>query len=216
MVSVPAVVSITVNGIDDAPMAVADAYDAIEGTTLTVAAPGVLGNDSDADGDLLQVGFVGTPTSGSVAMLSDGSFEFGATALTAGAIATFDYEACDPGALCSTAVVTITVVLAPTPDNEAPVANDNTTSITRGTTLIGYDIVANDTDSDGTIVPSSVVIITGTTTQAGGTVINNGDGTINYTPRSPGYRGTDTFQYTVDDNDGATSNVATVRINVVR
>ena len=45
---------------------------------------------------------------------------------------------------------------------------------------------------------------------------NNGDGSIDYTPKSAGYRGTDTFQYTVKDNDGATSNVATVRINVVK
>lgn len=214
--SEPAVVSITVNGVADAPVAVADSYEAIEGQHLIVAAPGVLGNDSDADGDLLQVGVFGTPDFGSVVVLSDGSFDFDATALTAGTIASFDYDACDPGALCSTATVTITVVSAPAPVNEAPVANDDTTSITRGTTLSNYDIVANDTDSDGTIVPSSVVITTGTTTQAGGTVTNNGDGTITYTPRSPGYRGTDTFQYTVDDNDGATSNVATVRINVVK
>ena len=45
---------------------------------------------------------------------------------------------------------------------------------------------------------------------------DNGDGTITYTPKSAGYRGTDTFQYTVNDNVGATSNVATVRINVVQ
>ena len=214
--SEPAVVSITVNGVADAPVAVADGYDVVEGTSLAVAAPGVLGNDSDPDGDLLQVGLVGTPTAGGVVLLTDGSFEFDATALTAGTIASFNYDACDPSLACSTALVTITVVAAPTPVNEAPVANDDTASTPRNTQLVNFNIVANDTDSDGTIVPSSVVITTGTTTQAGGTVINNGDGTITYTPRSAGYRGTDTFQYTVDDNDGATSNVATVRINVVR
>jgi hypothetical protein len=78
--------------------------------------------------------------------------------------------------------------------------------------------VANDEDADpdGSIDATSVVITTGTKSQAGGTVTNNGDGTITYTPKSAGYRGTDTFQYTVNDNVGATSNVATVHINVVQ
>jgi hypothetical protein len=98
----------------------------------------------------------------------------------------------------------------------APVANDDTASITQGTTLTNFDIVANDVDPDGTIDPTSVVITTGTTTQRGGTVVNNGDGTITYSPPNPGFRGTDTFQYTVNDDLGETSNVATVRINVVR
>ena len=54
--------TITVTPVNDAPTAVADAYDAVAGDTLSVAAPGVLGNDSDVDGDALSVGAVnGTP-----------------------------------------------------------------------------------------------------------------------------------------------------------
>jgi hypothetical protein len=44
--------------------------------------------------------------------------------------------------------------------------------------------------------------------------VNATTGIVTYVPKR-GFRGTDTFQYTVDDNDGATSNVATVRINVL-
>ncbi|WP_162459165.1 Ig-like domain-containing protein [Desulfosarcina ovata] len=213
--SAPAVVSITVNGLPDAPVAAADSYEAIEGQILNVAAPGVLGNDSDPDGDALNAQNWTTPALGSLTGYGDGGFDFDATGLTAGDVATFDYDACDPGPLCSTATVTVTVIAPPPPpDNIPPVANDDTTSSARGTTLSNYDIVANDTDSDGTIDATSVVITTGSTTQAGGTVINNGNGTITYTPRNNGYRGTDTFQYTVNDDVGATSNVATVRINV--
>ena len=53
--------------------------------------------------------------------------------------------------------------------------------------------------------------------QRGGTVVNNGDGTVTYTPKR-GFRGTDTFKYTVNDDaiPAATSNEATVRVNVVR
>ena len=44
-------VSITVTALDDPPVASADAYATAEDTTLVVAAPGVLGNDTDVDGD---------------------------------------------------------------------------------------------------------------------------------------------------------------------
>ncbi len=113
----------------------------------------------------------------------------------------------------ATATVTLTVV--PAAANIPPTANDDTMSTPRNTTLLNYDIVTNDEDPDGTIDPTSVVITTGTTTQRGGTVVNNGDGTITYTAPITS-RATDTFQYTVNDNDGAPSNVATVRVNVTR
>ena len=41
------------------------------------------------------------------------------------------------------------------------------------------------------------------------------NGTVIFTPRR-GFAGTDTFTYTINDNDGATSNEATVRVNVVK
>jgi VCBS repeat-containing protein len=213
-----ATVSITVTAVNDAPVAAADAYDAVAGTTLNVAAPGVLGNDSDIDGDSLTAVISGTPTPPTELTFSaDGSFVFDATGLTAGDIVTFDYVANDSTVNSAPATVTITVVSAPPPPaNIQPVANDDTTSTPQNTPLVNYNIVANDTDPDGTIDPASVVITTGTTTQRGGMVVNNGNGTITYTPKNAGYRGTDTFQYTVNDNDGATSNVATVRVNVTR
>lgn len=207
-----AAVTITVTPVNDAPVAVADAYEAFAGTLLVVAMPGVLGNDLDVDGDALSVGVIGGADVGLVTMNADGSFDFDATTLTAGTVATFDYDACDPSAVCSTATVTITVVAAP---NEPPVAVDDTASTPKGTPVT-VDVVVNDTDADGMIVPASVFVTTGPLSQRGGAVVNNGDGTVTYTPPRPSFRGTDTFQYTVDDNDGATSNVATVRINVVR
>ena len=41
----------------------------------------------------------------------------------------------------------------------------------------------------------------------------NADGRFTYTP-DPGFNGTDSFTYTVTDDDGATSNVATVTLTV--
>jgi len=130
----------------------------------------------------------------------------------------------------SSAEVTITED-DPAP-NVAPIANPDVTSTPRNTPLvinIDPDIIANDDDGEGNtgspwIDATSVVITTGGTTQRGGTVTNNGDGTITYTTPNPGFRGTDTFQYTVEDDpngtpsdhDGLTSGPATVSINVVR
>jgi len=58
------------------------------------------------------------------------------------------------------------------------------------------------------------VTIVSQPTQAG-TVINNGDGTVTYSPTSH-WRGTDSFVYTVRDTFGLVSNPAIVLVNVVK
>ena len=52
-VSNVATVTITVNPVNDAPVADDDSLPTDEDTALNVAAPGVLGNDTDVDGDSL-------------------------------------------------------------------------------------------------------------------------------------------------------------------
>ena len=59
-----ATVTITVTAVNDAPVAADDAYTTAEDTALTVAAPGVLGNDSDPDGDTAQPRSVAGPSHG--------------------------------------------------------------------------------------------------------------------------------------------------------
>ena len=51
--SYPAQVTLNVSFANDAPVAAADAYVNTIGPNITVAAPGVLGNDADPDGDTL-------------------------------------------------------------------------------------------------------------------------------------------------------------------
>ena len=53
------------------------------------------------------------------------------------------------------------------------------------------------------------------TTGTSGTVTDNGDGTFGYTP-APGFSGTDTFDYTIcdDDTPTATCDTATVTVTV--
>ncbi len=97
----------------------------------------------------------------------------------------------------------------PPPANGAPVANDDDASTLQdvGVTI---DVVANDTDADGNLDPSSAA---NTSDPAHGTLSNNGDGTFDYTPDA-GYVGDDTFDYQVCDT-GLKCDTATVAIHVV-
>jgi hypothetical protein len=125
----------------------------------------------------------------------------------------FVYQICDTALECDTATVNITVSAVP-PANIAPFANDDFAETPKNT-AVTFSVTGNDVDADGSIDVTSVVITTGLNTQRGGEVVENGDGTVTFTPKN-GFRGTDTFKYTVDDNLGLTSNEATVRVNVTR
>ena len=100
--------------------------------------------------------------------------------------------------------------------SQPPNAKNDIVTIPRNSTA-QINILANDSDPDGFLNPTSVLFRSGTaadSTARNGTVVANSDGTITYTPEGGG--GPDYFWYTVQDNFGATSNEATVRINRVR
>ena len=58
------------------PVAVGDAYTTLEDTVLTVAAPGVLGNDSDPEGNPITAQLVTGPTRGTLTLNANGSFTY--------------------------------------------------------------------------------------------------------------------------------------------
>ena len=58
------------------PVAVADSYTTAEDVVLTVAAAGVLANDSDPDGNPLNAVLVTGPTKGTLALNANGSFTY--------------------------------------------------------------------------------------------------------------------------------------------
>ena len=87
-----ATVNITVQ--NTAPDAADDAYSTDEDTLLIVAADGVLGNDSDPNGDPLSAVLVEDPAHGTLALGADGSFEYTPDADYNG-IDTFSYKAND-------------------------------------------------------------------------------------------------------------------------
>ncbi len=90
------------------PVATGDSYSTSEDTPLTVAAPGVLANDTDADGDLLTAALVSGPAHGSLTFGSDGSFTYTPNSNYSGPDS-FSYQANDNSANSNSAIVNINV-----------------------------------------------------------------------------------------------------------
>ena len=80
-----ATVTITVTPVNDAPVAANDSYTTNEDTLLTIAAPGVLANDTDVDsGDARTAIVVTDPAHGTLSLSADGSFTYSPMPTTAG------------------------------------------------------------------------------------------------------------------------------------
>ena len=93
--------------------------------------------------------------------------------------------------------------------NIPPVAVNDTVSVEPAIAST-IDILANDFDEDGSIDPTTVMIQENPTN---GFVASQSDGTAIYNP-DPGFVGNDSFTYTVRDDQGEVSNIATVYITV--
>ncbi|MEO0692890.1 MAG: Ig-like domain-containing protein, partial [Pseudomonadota bacterium] len=95
-----------------------------------------------------------------------------------------------------------------TPQNVAPIAlNDAlSTGIDSELTIATASLLANDSDANG-----DALLITDVTDPDNGTLTDNGDGTLTYSP-DLGYSGTDNFSYMVSDGD--LTDTATVTVTV--
>jgi subtilisin-like proprotein convertase family protein len=121
----------------------------------------------------------------------------------------FTYTVHDTNGVASrTATVTLDVGKL----NQTPVANNDSTS-TLAHTPVSIDILANDTDASGSLLPSTVKIVQ--QPNFGTVSVNPVTGIATYTP-GPNFTVSDSFQYTVSDSNGLTSNVATVTINLTQ
>ena len=101
------------------PEAGDDAYTTVAGRALTVAAPGVLANDADPDGDVLSAGSASDPAGGAVTVNGDGSFTYTPDAGFVGND-TFTYVADDGFGGTDTATVTMTVTPPPPAGDTRP------------------------------------------------------------------------------------------------
>src|SRR5213075_3296214 len=199
-----ATVNITINGVNDAPVAVNDSYSTAEHTPLNVVAPGVLRNDSDVDGDTLSAVLVSGPTNGSLTLNGDGSFSYLPASNYLGSDS-FTYKASDGQADSGIATVSITI----TGVNDAPVAVNDSYSTAEDTTLniAAAGVLANDSDVDGDTL--SAVLVSQPTH---GSLTLNANGSFSYVPAA-NYNGSDSFTYKA--NDGlADSSIPTVSITI--
>lgn len=197
-------VRVSVHGLNDPPVAVGDTYTTTKNATLSILAPGVLGNDGDVDGDLLTAVLVSNPLSGTLSLAGDGSFVYTPT-LNFNGVDSFAYKANDNETDSNAAGVTLMVLSS----NEAPVAADDAFATQEDQPLVAATpgVLANDDDPNGNQLTS--VLEEGPAT---GSLALNLDGSFVYTP-SLNASGTVTFTYRA--NDGLLdSNAAVVTITV--
>ncbi|HEX9822235.1 MAG TPA: Ig-like domain-containing protein, partial [Methylomirabilota bacterium] len=87
-----------------------------------------------------------------------------------------------------------------------PLAQDDF-AVTQRDTPVTIAVLANDSDPDG-----DPLTVTAVTDPAHGSAVNNGDGTVTYTPDA-GFVGSDSFEYTISDGAGGADS-ATVSVTV--
>ena len=185
------------------PFAVADSYNATSGTTLTVAAPGVLVNDTDGVGPLIATNATAAGH-GTATLNTNGGFTYTPNAGFSG-VDTFTYKANDGHTSSAAATVTINVAA-----DIPPVANNDSYTLIGNTTLTvsAPGVLANDTDTDNQSL--TAILVTGPTN---GLLTLTNDGSFGYVPTN-NFSGTDTFTYKA--NDGiSNSTPATVTLNVL-
>jgi M6 family metalloprotease-like protein len=110
----------------------------------------------------------------------------------------------------SSVIVPVTLNVLPAVVNEPPHAEDDSVEVPEDTPIL-IPVLVNDEDPDGNLDVFSLQVVSD---PGNGTVeVDNTSGEILYAPVQD-YFGSDQFSYTVDDDSGATSNVAVVRITV--
>jgi uncharacterized repeat protein (TIGR01451 family) len=185
-----ATINVTVNPVNDAPLANDDSFNTNEDTSFFRA---VAGNDSDIDGDTLAYALVTNVSYGTLTLGPRGSFIYTPSANYQGSDS-FTYQVDDGNNGKDTAKVNITVSAV----NDAPkVTNDAADGVEDA--AITVTVLTNDHDSaDGDLLNlASLSVISGPT--SGATAVNAVNGTIIYSPTANFY-GSDSFTYRVCDN----------------
>lgn len=220
-----ATLTVTVMGLNDAPVAGSDSYTVLKTDTLSIPPAGVLDNDSDVDsvaGSLAVTALNGSPANigaplagayGSLTLNADGSLTYvpdtgnaavGALGPGAGVIDSFSYEVSDGvgGSTPGTLVITVAG------SNTAPVANDDAYSSPEDAVLqlAAAGVLGNDSDDLNAL---SATLVSGV---ANGTLVFNSNGAFTYTPNA-NFNGSDSFTYRVSDGSLISGN-ATVTLTV--
>jgi VCBS repeat-containing protein len=205
LVSNLATVTITVVQAPVAPTAGDDNYSTNENSTLTVAAPGVLANDTDPNGLLLSAVLQAAPAHGALTLSSDGSFVYTPTANYSGND-TFTYLANDgkrSSGLATVTIMALPVSIAPTAGNASFSVLENQTLTVGAPGLLLYSQNPNGDAQILSVVNGPLHGVLTPTSPVGGFI---------FAP-STNFAGTDSFSYFLT-SDGLNSNVATITLTV--
>lgn len=134
-----ATVTVTVTNVNDAPVAVDDSY-----ATISAPAPGVLGNDSDIDGDSLTAILATPPANGTVVLNPNGSFVYTPNSGSSCGTDSFTYRANDGTTNSNVAMVTITVPDSAPPSVSASVATNTLWTPNHNLVNVGLSVSASD------------------------------------------------------------------------
>ena len=172
------------------PVATGDSYSTDEDRPLSVAAPGVLANDADPEGDALTAILTTGPAHGTLDLAPDGSFTYTPATDWHGSDS-FTYLA-DDGSVDSDAV---TVAIEVREANRPPVTAGDAYTVAEATSLsvAAPGVLANDSDPEGG--PLIATLVDGVTH---GTLSLAADGSFTYTPAA-GFVGEDAFTYAAVD-----------------
>ena len=195
-------VTVTVAPVNDAPDAVNDTATTDEEVQITID---VLANDSDVDGDALTITAASVPTAQGTVEIVGNQLVFTPAEDFFGP-ATISYAITDGNGGTDVAEVTVDVRNV----NDAPVATNDIATTDEDVAVV-VDLLGNDSDVDGDPLRIGTVSVD----PAQGTVVDNGDGTVTFTP-APNFNGPATITYTVvDDAGGADTGTATVNVSSV-
>jgi len=211
-----ATLTVTVTPVNDGP--VVDDENVTTPEDTPVSGDLTDGGDSDADGNLVVTTTpVNGPDNGTIVINPDGTFTYTPNANFFGND-TVVVQICDDGTPLPAICVNDTIFISVTDVNDNPVADDNSTT-TNEDNPVTVNVTSTDTDADGTIISSTVdldPLTPGqqtTVTTPEGTWTVDGTGNVTFTPAA-NFNGTATIPYTVEDNDGGTSNTATITVTV--
>ena len=209
-----AVVTITINAVDDAPVANDDSNTTNEDTPVSGS---VTGNDTpsgDGGNTYSLVGVNGGAANGTVSLDGAGNYTYTPNANFNGTD-TFTYQLCDVDGDCDTAVVTITIVAVTDPIDADDDASGNINGADGGTAI--PNILANDS-LDGAVPtagPGGTVVLTVVTPATNpGVVLNTATGAVTVAPGTPA--GTYTIVYQIcEAADPGNCATATITVTVV-
>ncbi len=194
--SARATVTVTVAGVNDAPVARADAYATAEDDVLAIGTSGVLTNDTDIEGDALHALLVSGPAHGTLTLNDDGSFSYAPDTDFNGGDS-FSYRAND-GDLDS-AIVQVGIVVSEV--NDAPTAADDAATVAEDSSGSVINVLGN--DSAGPANEAGQMLTITAASALHGNVSIAANGSLLYTPDA-NFFGADTISYTVTD-DGTTA-----------